>query len=214
MRNFTENQIELILIRHGKTKANEEGRYLGTTEESLSQMGRTELKEKNYPNVEYLFTSPMLRCMQTAELLYPGQQFERIAEWREMDFGRFEGKNYEELKGNREYQKWIDSNGTLPFPEGESREAFIGRCSGGLVRLLELVIEQKTAEKFSVGAIVHGGTIMALLSHYGSQGDYFDYQCKNGEGYRCVVKFSMGEDGKVLQDSICIEKITVLFPSV
>lgn len=214
MRNTTENQIELLFIRHGKTRANQEKRYLGKTEEELSQQGRTELEQRVYPPVKSLFGSPMQRCRQTAELLYPNLPYRSIPEWREMDFGRFEGKNYEDLKEDADYQRWIDSNGTLPFPEGESREAFIRRCSSGLWRFLEIMVCQKVEVNVPVAAIVHGGTIMALLSHYGGEKDYFDYQCKNGEGYRCTVKFSTGEDGKMLEDSIRIEKITELFDRV
>ena len=43
MRNRTENQIELVLIRHGATKANEERRYLGRTDEELSEKGKEAL---------------------------------------------------------------------------------------------------------------------------------------------------------------------------
>ena len=39
-----------------------------------------------------------------------------------MNFGSFEGKTYFDLNGNEDYQRWIDSGGTLPFPGGESRE--------------------------------------------------------------------------------------------
>lgn len=39
----------------------------------------------------------------------------------------------------------------------------------------------------TIGMIVHGGTIMALLSRYG-KGDYFEYQTANGRGYICTVK--------------------------
>lgn len=48
-----------------------------------------------------------------------------------MDFGAFEGHNYQELSGDPAYQRWIDSGGTLPFPEGESREEFIRRNVAG-----------------------------------------------------------------------------------
>ena len=58
-----------------------------------------------------------------------------IPEWTEIDFGLFEGKNHRELSGNMAYQEWIDSNGTLPFPEGESREEFIDRSIAGLKSL-------------------------------------------------------------------------------
>ena len=33
---------------------------------------------------------------------------------------------------------------------------------------------------------VHGGTIMAIMSHYCDM-DYYDYQVKNGCGYSCEV---------------------------
>lgn len=38
---------------------------------------------------------------------------------------------------------------------------------------------------FRAGIVVHGGTIMAILEQYGyPKAAYFDYQVKNGCGYR------------------------------
>lgn len=205
MRNRSEAQITLVLIRHGKTKSNEEHRYLGQREEELSKEGEREILEykrsKHYPAVDCLFASPMKRCIQTAGLLYPLLKPVCIPEWKEMDFGAFEGKNYEELNGDEEYQKWIDSGGTLPFPEGESRESFLLRCEKGFERMSKEIARAEKADrkadkkadkkadrkvdKKTVGIIVHGGTIMALLSLYGEDG-YFDYQTANGRGYLCT----------------------------
>lgn len=195
MRNRTETQITLVLLRHGETKANRERRYLGWTEEALSKEGREKLLRKaksgGYPEVERLFVSPMQRCLETAAVVYPDRKTEVISEWKEMNFGAFEGKNYQELKEDVRYQAWIDSNGTLPFPEGESREAFIARCERGFIKMLTLlwgedVSKQKVKLPKTVGAVVHGGTVMALLSlHFG--GDYFDYQIPNGSGYVCTI---------------------------
>ena len=42
MRNRAENQIKLVLIRHGATEGNKEHRYIGRTDEPLS----SEVKEK------------------------------------------------------------------------------------------------------------------------------------------------------------------------
>lgn len=189
MRDRSENQITLVLIRHGATESNKEHRYLGQTDEELSQEGKKELAEyqelQYYPDIDRLFTSPMKRCVQTAKILYPRLQPERIEEWTEMDFGVFEGKNYRELQGDERYQEWLDSNGTLPFPEGESREDFVARCGKGFLRMLEDVKENE--KQNVIGMIVHGGTIMALLSKYAG-GDYFHYQVSNGKGYVCTVK--------------------------
>lgn len=192
MRDRTENQITLVLVRHGATKANAEHRYLGKTDEALSREGETQLAEYKklqwYPAVDLLFASPMKRCLRTAEILYPGSVPVLINEWKEMDFGIFEGKNLTELQGDIRYQAWIDSNGTLPFPEGESREEFIERSGKGFQRMAEKVKKIKEDGHKTIGAIVHGGTIMALLSKYGD-GDYFDYQAANGRGYVCIVKY-------------------------
>ena len=185
-----ENQITLVLIRHGATKANMEHRYLGKLDETLSKEGEKELaaykKSQYYPGIDCLFSSPMKRCVQTAEILFPELKPIEIEEWKEMDFGVFEGKNYLELQGDKRYQEWIDSNGTLPFPEGESREEFISRCDKGFRRMIEKLKPIKEERHKTVGIVVHGGTIMALLSKYG-KGDYFDYQVPNGKGFVCIM---------------------------
>ena len=191
MRDRAENQITLVLIRHGATKANMEHRYLGKTDEVLSKEGEMQLFEYKkmsfFPNIDYLFSSPMKRCVQTAEILFPELKPVEIEEWKEMDFGVFEGKNYLELQGDKRYQEWIDSNGTLPFPEGESREEFISRCDKGFRRMIGILNSKKEEGNKTVGMIVHGGTIMALLSKY-AKGNYFDYQVPNGKGFICTMK--------------------------
>ena len=182
MRNRSENKVEIVFIRHGRTPANKENRYLGKTDESLSLEGiealRQEKAEKIYPEIDYLFASPMKRCIETADILYPGKVPILVPQWKEMDFGLFEGKNYQELNGDKQYQAWIDSGGTLPFPQGESRPCFLQRCSQGMYESVDRYRELFTGG-VKIGCVVHGGTIMALLStFYG--GEYFDYQVKNG----------------------------------
>ena len=70
-------------------------------------------------------------------ILFPGTEKEEEVLLKECDFGIFENKNYQELSGNPEYQAWIDSSGTLPFPEGESQEMFQKRCVRGFARCVE-----------------------------------------------------------------------------
>lgn len=206
MWNRTEDQIEihLTLIRHGATLSNKEGRYLGKTDEALSPDGIGALEksvtDRSYPTADVLFSGPMKRCLETAQILYPGQTPIIIPEWTEMDFGAFEGHNYQELSKDPNYQRWIDSGGTLPFPEGESREEFIRRSVAGYEKMvyhMKMIWERSAASGQgdckiqSVSAVVHGGTIMALLSHF-LGGEYFDYQAKCGQGYSGILVFPMG----------------------
>lgn len=203
---------ELILIRHGKTAGNLRGRYIGSrTDEPLCDEGREELAGKQLPEVERLYVSPMKRCVETAEILWPGfdrKKMQKVTDLRECDFGDFENKNYKELSGNGDYQAWIDSNGTLPFPNGESMDAFKSRCLEAFARIVEEVsgAEQEWIASgktgiFRAGIVVHGGTIMAILEQYGyPKAAYFDYQVKNGCGYRLTPV-----EGTRLWNCLCLQ---------
>ena len=203
---------ELILIRHGKTAGNLLGRYIGSrTDEPLCDEGREGLAGKQLPEVERLNVSPMKRCVETAEILWPGfdrKKMQKVTDLRECDFGDFENKNYKELSGNGDYQAWIDSNGTLPFPNGESMDAFKSRCLEAFARIVEEVsgAEQEWIASgktgiFRAGIVVHGGTIMAILEQYGyPKAAYFDYQVKNGCGYRLTPV-----EGTRLWNCLCLQ---------
>lgn len=206
MRTGSKIKINLILIRHGKTASNESGKYIGRTEESLSEAGIRELKEQTVRMVQesgrqpdYLFTSPMVRCVETAAILFPHRNPVMIERWKEIDFGSFEGKTYLELSDDPDYQAWIDSNGELAFPEGESRAAFISRTIEGFMEYVEYLKKEFTVPEYDeiqTAAVVHGGTIMAICS-YLTGGGYFDYQVKNGNGYR--LELHCESDGIHLQ---------------
>ena len=168
-----------VLIRHGATRGNLEGRYIGCrTDEPLCPEGRAALCHHVYPPVRQVFSSPMRRCLETAVLLYPAISPEVIPDFRECDFGLFENKNYAELNGRADYQAWIDSGGELPFPGGESRKEFSLRCLEAFRAL------QSRAPEGDCALIVHGGVIMAIMESCAKPpAGYYDYQLKNGEYY-------------------------------
>lgn len=166
-----------VLIRHGKTRGNLEGRYIGSrTDEGLCPEGRQLLARGQYPPVERVYASPMRRCLETAAILYPGVPVEIVDDFRECDFGAFENLNYAQLNGRADYQAWIDSGGEVPFPEGESRADFARRCVAAFEGL-------KPAGE-SCALIVHGGTVMAIMERMARpRGNYFDFQVQCGRGY-------------------------------
>ena len=178
--------IECYLYRHGKTKGNEEGRYLGRTDESLSEEGKKALREKRMPPAEAVFSSPKKRCQETAALFFPGHCRIIVPDLRECDFGIFENKNWRELSGNPAYQKWIDSGGTLPFPGGESGEGFQKRCREAFLEVLAFC-KREGIERAAI--VIHGGTIRSILSAWGEPArGFYDWNPKNGGGYRIRVK--------------------------
>lgn len=183
--------MRIVFIRHGKTPGNLSKRYIGRTDEPLCAEGADELRLRIYPRCDAVICSPMKRCIQTAEIIYQGQETAIFPELRECDFGDFEGKNYLELSGSKDYQKWIDSGGKIAFPNGESPDEFRKRCISGFQRA---VSEYREAQ--SAAFVVHGGTIMSIMDKYAVPHlGYYDWQIANGCGF--VTEF----DG---------EKITVL----
>ena len=174
---------KLLILRHGKTEANFEKRYIGSrTDIFLSPEGLNGveaaslfIRQEAGDNI-FLVSSPMKRAVQTAELLFPGEEILIKDDLKEIDFGDFEGKNYEELKSNPDYQKWIDSNGTMPFPNGEDRAGFIERSVAAFQQVLA-----EAGDKTPV-IICHGGNVMGIMSFLTGK-DYYDFMIGNMEGF-------------------------------
>ena len=185
--------MRLYLIRHSLTDGNLKKRYIGTTDEPLCEAGIELLRDRNYPKAKALYVSPMLRCRQTAALIYPGQEYEVVEDLRECDFGLFENKNYEELSDCPQYQEWVDSGGTLAFPGGESREAFQNRTLGAFERILRGCGRSQVQ---TAALVIHGGSIMSIMERYAyPPGEYYDYQVGNGEGYE--LEFETGRSCRI-----------------
>lgn len=186
--------LKIYLIRHGQTPGNKLSRYIGTTDESLSEEGRDFLEKLDYPMPDALYVSPLLRCVETAGILFPEKEMHIIEELSECDFGEFENKNYKELSGNENYQKWIDSNGTLPFPGGESRENFKRRSLKGFQKAVAQCIRE---EVNTAALVIHGGTIMNIMEEYADrQRPFYEWHVKNGGGYQVTVDPSDWQKGR------------------
>ena len=94
--------MEIIWVRHFMTPGNRKKQYIGSTDEPLDEeMIPRDLKD--YPQIDALTVSPMLRCRQTAERIWSSMPFETEPLMRELDFGEYERKTYEELKNEPVY---------------------------------------------------------------------------------------------------------------
>lgn len=174
------------LIRHGKTAGNIAKKYIGATDEALCLEGISEIKKINYPACDLVISSPMKRCIQTAEIIYPDKKIIVCKGLEECNFGDFEGKNYIQLTGNPKYQKWIDSNGTGAFPNGENPENFRKRCCKTFLKIVEQY------NNIVVSVIAHGGTIMSVMEKFAvPERDYYGWSVKNGSGF--VAEYFAGK---------------------
>ena len=172
--------MSVYLIRHGKTAANEGHLYCGSTDLSLSEGGRAELARRHYDvpeNARYV-TSGMKRCNETLRLLFGEVPYSVDRELREIDFGCFEMKSYEQLKMDPRYQDWItgDNHRNVP-PGGESGEAMTDRVLRAYSRYAQ-------SEEDTV-ILTHGGVISAIMEHLfpREQKNLYQWQPRPGCGY-------------------------------
>ena len=173
------------LIRHGATEASRRRLYYGRTDLPLTPEAARqllELKERGiYPPADgcRVFTTGMLRTEQTLEILYPGVKAEQVPDLREMDFGDFELRGYEELKSDPAYQEWLSGDYLQNVcPGGESAVQHGDRCLKALNELLE-------QEDGDLLIICHGGTITALMERlFPDEGENrWHWERPTGRGY-------------------------------
>ena len=95
--------MDIYIIRHSTTVWNEKGITQGQTNNRLSKSGieKTLLVAKSLENVEFdvIFTSPLMRAVQTANLLNTNKKFRIVKDSRLIDInqGEFTGKVYKTL---------------------------------------------------------------------------------------------------------------------
>ena len=176
--------MKLILIRHGKTEANEKHLYCGSTDLALSEGGITELHERKstleYPPIDgfRILTSGMRRCEETLIILFGDIPHDTDTAFREMDFGTFEMRSYEEMKNDPDYIAWITGdNEANVTPGGESGNLMTERVIDGLTRLMD--------EGRDTLLVTHGGVIAAVMAHlFTEEGrNRYEWQPKPGGGY-------------------------------
>lgn len=183
--------MKLYLIRHGRTPYNAEARYQGRRDIPLSVSGEAELRRAEQLRPAVVWTSPMRRARRTAELLFPAARQIPVEDFREMDFGRFEGRNYREMAEDREYRSWVEGGCTAPCPGGESRAEFCTRVCAAFSRLLAA----EAARTRELVIVAHGGVQMAVLERFAlPRRDYFQWSAPCGCGYLLEVDRSRAGD--------------------
>ena len=185
--------LKIHLIRHGATDANVLGQYVGCkTDIPLSPEGLNELRmlkdNTEYPEIEQLYSSPLLRCRQTAAVLYPEKGIITVDNLKEYDFGDFEGKTAAMLEGNPDFAKWAAGKLAAP-PNGEDNSEFIQRLCIGLNLIVMDMLEKEIT---NAGVIMHGGAIMMLLGATAvPRHKPVEWATDNGKGYSLLITPSL-----------------------
>ena len=99
----------LYFFRHGITKGNLNAQYIGHTDLPLTTDSINELhsiKAKyHYPKVDAVFSSPLKRCKDSAEIMFPDNTIITIDDFIEYNFGEFEQCTADDLKDNEDFKE-------------------------------------------------------------------------------------------------------------
>ena len=183
----------LSLIRHGRTEANDNGIYIGRTDYPLSEKGIAELYSKMdeyvYPGVAKVYSSPLRRCTETAEILFPDRDIMEIDNLIEMNFGKFDGKSADELVDLPEFKEWLQGGADCAPPEGESMADVQLR----IFKALAVIIEDMMKNDLRHCAVVtHGGIITSMIAGFGlPKVDPQELCAPFGEGYDIHITASL-----------------------
>jgi len=159
----------LILVRHGETVGNSSIRYYGRTDIALSDSGRAQMQatrsilanDMKLSSFTQVFVSPLCRAVEGARIIAGDSVgLIEIEEFREIDFGAFEGLTADEIEERypTEYARWMRDRLTTEYtyPGGESRGAFLARVRSGVDRMLSLRRDGSTL------LVAHRGVIRAI----------------------------------------------------
>ncbi len=187
------NGYHLSVIRHGRTEANDNGIYIGRTDYPLSEKGIAELYNKMdeyvYPGVAKVYSSPLRRCTETAEILFPDRDIDCVDDLIEMDFGKFDGKSADELTQLPEFKEWLHGGAECAPPEGESMADVQLRIFKALAYIIKDMMENDLRH---CAVVTHGGIITSMIAGFGiPKVDPNELRAEFGEGYDIHITASL-----------------------
>ena len=159
---------ELIVVRHGETHWNVEGRIQGYSADSpLTERGHAQARalgaRLKTESIEVLYSSDLGRTRQTAQPLIDaiGLEAEFDATLRERNYGAFEGRTYGEIEREfpEAWARFISRDPQFAAPGGESSAQFQAR----VVAAFDAVASRAGARRVAV--VTHGGVLGALYRH-------------------------------------------------
>ena len=185
----------LLLVRHGETDWNRDGRWQGHSDTPLNEVGRAQARElaASLDGIDVIYASDLARAHETAEILGAqlGVEVRLDKRLRERGFGAWEGLTMAEIERRfREaHERWRAGEG-FGADDAESFKDFAAR----VLSFVEDVLSRHPHE--TVLVVGHGGSIRVV--HALATG--LDYVRDHGSipaVANCVVARYEVRDGKL-----------------
>lgn len=193
----------MLLVRHGETEWNRQGRFQGQIDVPLNDTGRAQGQKAAgflHPiRLDAAYTSSMVRPRETAEIIlqhHPHLELQPLDDLREISHGEWEGLYKGDIEENYPglLQQWQAAPETVQMPGGENLEQVWERS----VRAWRyLVTSHSQADQVqTVLVVAHDAVNKALLCHVLGLGPEAFWRFKQGNGAVSVIDYPNGVDSQ------------------
>jgi probable phosphoglycerate mutase len=155
--------VQLLLVRHGETTWNREGRIQGHLDSPLTERGLAQAQAAAArlarERIDALYSSDLGRAQETARHVAAATSLELRLDGglRERSFGILEGKTWEEIgRDHPDDARLLAEDPSHAMPGGESLVQFRERVTGALRRLAREV------GAGTIAVVTHGGVLGVL----------------------------------------------------
>lgn len=155
----------VLLIRHGETEWNTLGKFQGCTDIALSDAGIKQaelLKDRLKGDFDYIYSSPLSRAFETANILATGTNKEVTVapEIREINFGEWEGLTVHEIAERypEVFKAWRTNKTESYICGGDSS---INNAANRAKKCILDIVNKHKGKKIAI--VAHGGIIKAGL---------------------------------------------------
>lgn len=193
--------IRLLLVRHGETEWNRQGKFQGQIDVPLNDNGRKQAAKAGefLQNVaiDFAVSSSMLRPKETAEIIlkqHPSVKLELQAGLREISHGLWEGKFESEIEQGfpGELERWRTEPAVVQMPEGENLQQVWERS----VAAWESIVQAALANQSQTGLVVaHDATNKTLLCYLLGLSPENFWNFRQGNGAVSVIDYPKGLNG-------------------
>ena len=176
----TGRPTRIILARHGQTPLSVDRRYSGQGDPELTGLGATQAERTadrlaTLPDLTAVVTSPLRRCLATAERAAEAAGVPLVVDRDliETDFGRWEGLTFTEAaeRDPELHGSWLSDTSVRP-PGGESFAVVRARVERALRRIVEeraggtvAVVSHVTPIKLAIRAALAAGDELLFRLH-------------------------------------------------
>ncbi len=158
---------KIYLIRHGETENAHEMRYKGTIDVPLSENGAQQIARvadflAQRTTLNFVYCSPLGRAQNSAEIIAQRYQIQPIIlpQLREIDFGSWEGLNFEEVRAKYpdEFNAWAND----PLRQGPVNGETIAQLRDRVTEALDQILANNKDQNIAI--VAHGAVNRVMLA--------------------------------------------------